>query len=238
MITNELLEGVRKSLTAGKTRPQIEQEMLANNWSRTDIDQVFNLVNRKGAQTNKYLFIVILILPVVLYFLFYYVTYVRIPPINQKYTDSEFGFSLVIPSGYTVRNLIDKPVSSPISKTLKVIGFSRAPSKSHIVMVAAVEDPVRESSSEAITTYTTESFANDPTYKELGYKNLNVDGNPSRIVHFLMEELSDTGDRREMENQVLTISKNDLLYVFYTGWAASYRQGKKISDTVLSSVDL
>ncbi len=54
MVTPELLEGIKKSLTAGKTAIDIEREMSANNWSREDIDTSFTklvLVERGSSQS-------------------------------------------------------------------------------------------------------------------------------------------------------------------------------------------
>jgi len=49
MITPELLEGIKKSLASGKIPTQIEQEILANGWSRDDASAAFAKLGVRGS---------------------------------------------------------------------------------------------------------------------------------------------------------------------------------------------
>ena len=248
MATPELIEGVKKSLESGKPTAQVEREMLSNGWSKEDVRSVFLSLglpcNLRKSSVLKKLGIILVIIIVIGFA--YFFLFLKTPAIDQVYRDSEYGFSMMYPSGYKPKDIAqNKDAINKIAesrgwnKLIKTIGFSPSSgAKTNFLPAVSIEKPP-ENSGDFNLNATIEKFSSSfPGYRDLGSVDREINSYPAIQKYYYSQESFDNNIKINFKNKTLMSYKNGYIYIFNVSWIENYKNGENMADIILESISL
>lgn len=248
MATPELIEGVKKSLESGKTTAQVEKEMLSNGWSKEDVRNVFLSLGlpynpRKISLIKK---VGVILLSIFLIAILYFFFFLKTPAINQVYRDSEYGFSMMYPSGYKPKDIAgNKEIINKAGETLgwnklmKGVGFTPSSgAKTNFLVAVSVEKPAETQDYPSLQSAMEKFSSSLPQYQSLELIETKIDNFPAIQNYYSYREDLGGGVKVDFFVKALMVYKGDYLYIFDVSWTTNYRHGEKMADIILDSISL